>query len=88
MSQCLYVYVLPSQRDGQFYVGFTGDLKRRLGEHKDGRVHAFNTLTGAAGLGLLRSLPGQARCDAAREVPQDRVGQALSERPSQKYLTG
>ncbi len=38
MSQFVYVYVLRSQRDGQFYVGFTGDLKRRFKEHNDGRV--------------------------------------------------
>jgi len=38
MSQFVYVYVLRSQRHGQFYVGFTGDLKRRFKEHNDGRV--------------------------------------------------
>ena len=38
MSQFVYVYVLRIQRDGQFYVGFTGDLKRRFKEHNVGRV--------------------------------------------------
>lgn len=32
-----YVYVLISDRDGQFYVGKTNDLRRRLGEHQSGR---------------------------------------------------
>jgi putative endonuclease len=35
-----YVYVLKSIADGNFYVGFTNDLKRRLAEHNDGKVHS------------------------------------------------
>ena len=31
------VYVLLSERDGNFYIGYTTDLKRRLTEHFDGR---------------------------------------------------
>ena len=31
-----YVYVLRSEKDGDFYVGFTCDLDRRLKEHNDG----------------------------------------------------
>ena len=38
MSQFVYVYVLRSQHDGEFYVGFTRDLKQRLAEHSAGRV--------------------------------------------------
>jgi putative endonuclease len=33
-----YVYVLRSHADGNFYVGYTNDLKRRFGEHQDGKV--------------------------------------------------
>lgn len=33
-----YVYVLRSQTDGNFYVGYTNDLKRRFAEHETGRV--------------------------------------------------
>ncbi len=43
MSQFVYVYALRSQRDGRFYVGFTGDLKRRLVEHNAGRVDSTRT---------------------------------------------
>jgi putative endonuclease len=32
-----YVYVLLSQKDHKFYIGFTSDLKRRLKEHTDGK---------------------------------------------------
>ena len=31
-----YVYILKSEADGQFYVGSTRDLKRRLLEHQNG----------------------------------------------------
>ncbi|MDH4330489.1 MAG: GIY-YIG nuclease family protein [Candidatus Moranbacteria bacterium] len=33
-----YVYILLSEKDGNFYIGMTGDLKRRIGEHKAGKV--------------------------------------------------
>jgi len=33
-----YVYVLKSEKDGNNYVGFTGDLRKRLNEHEKGLV--------------------------------------------------
>lgn len=36
-----YVYVLQSEVDKGLYIGFTGDLKRRLAEHQEGR--SFST---------------------------------------------
>jgi len=33
-----YVYVLLSLKDRKFYVGMSADLKRRLAEHKKGKV--------------------------------------------------
>lgn len=33
-----YVYVLRSLADGNFYVGYTNDLKRRFAEHEQGKV--------------------------------------------------
>ena len=35
-----YVYILQSERDKEFYVGRTGDLKRRYSEHQAGRVES------------------------------------------------
>jgi len=32
-----YVYVLLSLKDKKFYIGYTGDLKRRLKEHNSGK---------------------------------------------------
>lgn len=31
-----YVYLLRSERDGNLYIGYTNDLKRRLKEHNSG----------------------------------------------------
>ena len=38
MSEFCYVYVLRSQADGNFYVGFSHDLRRRFDEHQAGEV--------------------------------------------------
>ncbi len=29
-----YVYILKNKRTSRLYIGYTGDLKRKLGEHK------------------------------------------------------
>ncbi len=33
-----YVYVLYSKAENRFYIGFTHDLRRRIGEHKRGKT--------------------------------------------------
>jgi len=33
-----YTYVLQSEKDGKFYVGFTQDLKQRFEQHQKGQV--------------------------------------------------
>ena len=40
MSKFYYVYVLQSDKDGYYYVGYTNDIKRRLEEHKDSQVQS------------------------------------------------
>lgn len=35
-----YVYVLESLRDGNFYIGYTTDLRKRVEEHRRGRSFA------------------------------------------------
>ena len=35
-----YVYILQSQKDYKFYIGFTSDLKRRFKEHNDGKAQS------------------------------------------------
>ena len=36
-----YVYILQSQKNHQFYTGYTADLKRRVAEHNAGK--SFHT---------------------------------------------
>jgi len=36
-----YVYILASKKDGTLYIGFTDDLERRIGEHKNKAVSGF-----------------------------------------------
>ena len=38
MSAFYYVYVLRSIADGNFYTGYTHDLRNRLNEHQQGSV--------------------------------------------------
>ena len=38
MTSFHYIYVLRSQEDGNNYVGYTNDLKRRIAEHQAGAV--------------------------------------------------
>lgn len=33
-----YVYILLSEKDKKRYIGYTGDLRKRVKEHKDGIV--------------------------------------------------
>jgi len=40
MKNYYYIYVLQSKKDGNFYVGFTIDLRRRLHEHNTGIVES------------------------------------------------
>ena len=35
-----YVYILQSELDKEFYIGRTGNLKRRYSEHQTGRVES------------------------------------------------
>lgn len=35
-----YVYVLQSEKDGGFYIGFTSDLKKRIKEHNNKMVRS------------------------------------------------
>ncbi len=35
-----YVYIPLSEKDGDFYTGFTNDLRRRLEEHNSGKVES------------------------------------------------
>jgi len=38
MNKSFYVYALYSNKDGNFYAGYTYDIRKRLKEHKLGKV--------------------------------------------------
>jgi len=38
MNEYYYVYVVQSQKDKRFYVGFTKDIRQRLAAHNQGKV--------------------------------------------------
>jgi putative endonuclease len=40
MSKYQYVYVLRSQKDGKFYVGYTINIQKRVKEHNSGKVRS------------------------------------------------
>ncbi|MCG2716332.1 MAG: GIY-YIG nuclease family protein, partial [Candidatus Marinimicrobia bacterium] len=35
-----YVYVLQSEKDKNFYVGYTNDLSKRIRQHNEGNVNS------------------------------------------------
>ena len=41
MSKNYFVYILASRRNGTLYTGITGDLRRRVSEHKNDRINGF-----------------------------------------------
>ena len=41
-----HLYVLASQRNGTLYVGVTGDLMRRIAQHRGGQIPGFTTRYG------------------------------------------
>ena len=40
MASYHYVYVLRSQKDGKFYVGYTKNVQKRLEQHNSGQVRS------------------------------------------------
>jgi putative endonuclease len=45
-----YLYVLASRKHGTLYIGVTGDLSRRLWEHREGLVQGFTSRYGVTSL--------------------------------------
>jgi putative endonuclease len=46
VERSYYVYMLASGRNGTLYVGMTGDLARRVYEHREGLLPGFTTTYG------------------------------------------
>lgn len=41
MQKRYYIYILASKRNGTLYIGVTGNLKKRVWEHKQNTVEGF-----------------------------------------------
>ncbi|HEY1630655.1 MAG TPA: GIY-YIG nuclease family protein [Rhizomicrobium sp.] len=41
MPKAYYVYILASRRNGTLYIGVTGDLRKRVGQHREGLAPGF-----------------------------------------------
>jgi len=46
MRRMFYVYILASQKRGTLYIGVTGDIARRLTQHRAGKAGSFTTRYG------------------------------------------
>jgi integron integrase len=71
-----YVYVLMSGKDGNWYTGYTVDLRARLLQHRAGNSRSTQH-PGALEPHILRSLIERRRCASARAISQVRNGQAV-----------
>ncbi len=40
LNMCYYVYILRSQKDHKFYIGFTQNIEERLKRHNMGKVQS------------------------------------------------
>ena len=87
MTEYFYVYVLQSEKDGQFYTGFTSDLWKRLKEHLDGRV---NSTKHRLPLKLVywEGCHSPIRCHKERKVFENSLGKAISQEPDEKLSHG
>jgi len=52
-----YVYILASKKNGTLYIGFTDDLERRVGEHKEKSVSGFTKKYGVDKLMYFEKYP-------------------------------
>ncbi len=57
MERVFYVYMLASQRNGTLYVGVTGDLARRVWEHRQGDIKGFTAKYGVKRLVWCEAYP-------------------------------
>ncbi|WP_257548660.1 GIY-YIG nuclease family protein [Sphingopyxis sp. DBS4] len=68
MSQTYHVYVLASGRNGTLYTGVTGDLARRMGQHRNGEGSKF-----AAKYGVDRLVHAEAFSDVNEAIAREKA---------------
>ena len=50
MPKSYYVYILASKRNGTLYIGVTGNLRSRVGQHREGQIPGFTKTYGVTRL--------------------------------------
>lgn len=50
MNRFYYVYILASKKNGTLYIGVTGDLVKRIYEHKEKKIEGFTKKYGVSKL--------------------------------------
>lgn len=86
MDKFYYVYVLISERDGKFYIGYTDDLKKRLNDHNKGRVPSTKNRTPLKLVYYEACLNQQDATKRERQLKTTWGGRYLKER-LKEYLT-
>jgi hypothetical protein len=80
-----YLYILASRKHGTLYIGVTGDLSRRLWEHREGLVKGFTSRYGVTSLVYYEIFGGESgdpagkddeKVAATMEGEPDREGQS------------
>lgn len=82
-----YTYVLLSKKDGNFYTGFTKDLKSRFEQHKRGKVESTRH---RAPLGLVYYEACLSQSDATKREKYFKTyhGKMFLRNRIKSYLTG
>jgi len=57
MERSYYVYIMASQRNGTLYVGMSGDLSRRVYQHREGLMPGFTAKYGVKTLVWYEDFP-------------------------------
>ena len=67
MERTFYVYILASRRNGTLYTGVTGNLSRRVYEHREGMIAGFTLTYGVKMLVWYEGLPTALEAIAAEK---------------------
>jgi putative endonuclease len=87
MHEFHYVYVLRSLLDGEFYTGYTNDLRRRLVEHKSGQVRSTKARLPVE-LVYYEACQSQADATKREKYLKTAWGKRYLNRRLEDYLTG
>jgi predicted GIY-YIG superfamily endonuclease len=62
VAKSYFVYILANKRNGVLYIGITGNLLKRIDQHKNNMVEGFTAKYGVHQLASVLCLPPHASC--------------------------